>query len=64
FGMLGYVEPLLLFVVALLLGEPFAAADLWMYVPIWLAVLLLVLVLVLHGVRQLGRQPRPALPRF
>jgi chloramphenicol-sensitive protein RarD len=60
FGMLGYVEPLLLFVVALLLGEPFAAADLWMYVPIWLAVLLL----VLHGVRQLGRQPRPALPRF
>ena len=41
FGLLGYVEPVLLVVVALLLGERIAA-DQWLtYVPIWLAVALL-----------------------
>src|SRR5690606_14469343 len=41
FGILSYVEPVLLFAVAvLLLGEPFTAEQLWTYGPIWLAVLL------------------------
>ncbi|MFM2477121.1 EamA family transporter RarD [Celerinatantimonas sp. MCCC 1A17872] len=39
FGMLGYVEPLLLFVVALILpGGHFTAIDLATYLPIWVAV--------------------------
>lgn len=38
FGMLSYVEPLLLFLVALALGESFSEADFITYVPIWLAV--------------------------
>lgn len=39
FGLLGYVEPILLFWVAfLLLGEPIAAAQWWSYIPIWIAV--------------------------
>ena len=42
FGILGYVEPVLLFWVAfLLLGEPVTAAALGTYLPIWLAVLLM-----------------------
>jgi len=43
FGMLNYVEPLLLFVVALLLpGGHFAPIDLATYIPIWAAVLCLI----------------------
>jgi len=43
FGLLGYVEPVLLFWVAfLLLGEPIAADEWWTYIPIWIAVGLLV----------------------
>lgn len=38
FGMLGYVEPLLIFVVSLVLGEAFTSADLWTYIPIWAAI--------------------------
>jgi chloramphenicol-sensitive protein RarD len=41
FGILGYVEPVLLVGVAvLLLGEPFSARQLGTYVPIWIAVVL------------------------
>jgi chloramphenicol-sensitive protein RarD len=41
FGILSYVEPVLLFGAAVLfLGEAFAAQQLWTYGPIWLAVLL------------------------
>ncbi|MBI3145175.1 MAG: EamA family transporter RarD, partial [Pseudogulbenkiania sp.] len=40
-GILGYVEPVLLFVLAvILLGEPLSADGLLTYAPIWLAVLL------------------------
>jgi chloramphenicol-sensitive protein RarD len=40
FGILSYVEPVLLFALAvLLLGEAFSLGQLWTYVPIWLAVL-------------------------
>ncbi|MFZ3186658.1 MAG: EamA family transporter RarD [Pseudomonas sp.] len=41
FGILSYVEPVLLFGVSvLLLGEQFNPAQLWTYLPIWLAVVL------------------------
>ncbi|MGG4604448.1 EamA family transporter RarD [Paenalcaligenes sp. Me131] len=41
FGILGYVEPVLLFWVAfLLLGEPVQSHEWYTYIPIWLAVLL------------------------
>ncbi|MCY1275304.1 Protein RarD [compost metagenome] len=41
FGILSYVEPVLLFAVAvLLLGEAFELPQLWTYGPIWLAILL------------------------
>ena len=41
FGILSYVEPALLFVIAVLFfGEAFAPQQLWTYGPIWLAVLL------------------------
>lgn len=42
FGILGYVEPVLLFWVAfLLLGEPMSASAWLTYVPIWIAVVLM-----------------------
>ncbi|RJG14030.1 EamA family transporter RarD [Pseudomonas cavernicola] len=41
FGILSYVEPVLLFAVAVLfLGEAFDPAQIWTYAPIWLAILL------------------------
>ncbi|WP_459205824.1 EamA family transporter RarD [Pseudomonas sp. MLB6B] len=52
FGLLSYVEPVLLVGVALLLGETIGP-DQWLtYLPIWAAVL----VLVLEGLRHLARQ--------
>ncbi|WP_409280664.1 EamA family transporter RarD [Pseudomonas defluvii] len=54
FGLLSYVEPVLLVAVALMLGESIAA-DQWLtYIPIWLAVV----VLVLEGIKHLLRQRR------
>lgn len=48
-GILGYVEPVLLFVLAvILLGEPLSADSLLTYAPIWLAVLLTGVHAVLH----------------
>lgn len=42
FGLLSYVEPVLLFWVAFLfLGEPIAPDEWWSYIPIWIAVGLL-----------------------
>ena len=38
FGLLGYVEPVLLVVVALLLGETISTSEWFTYAPIWLAV--------------------------
>ncbi len=38
FGLLGYVEPVLLVVVALLIGETIQSSEWLTYVPIWLAV--------------------------
>ncbi|UBM27479.1 EamA family transporter RarD [Pseudomonas sp. p1(2021b)] len=54
FGLLSYVEPVLLVGVALLLGETIGP-DQWLtYLPIWVAVL----VLVLEGIKHLLRQRR------
>lgn len=57
FGLLGYLEPVLLVVVAFALGESLDASELFTYVPIWAAVT----VLVVEGARTLpvlSRKPR------
>jgi chloramphenicol-sensitive protein RarD len=57
FGILGYVEPILLVVVAVLfLGEPLTSARLATYGPIWLAVALT----AWHGAAHLRRRGRVA----
>ena len=43
FGLLGYVEPVLLVFVALILGEQIKSHEWLTYVPIWMAVLLLII---------------------
>lgn len=53
FGLLSYVEPILLVVVALLLGESIAAEEWPTYILIWLAVA----ALVFEGVRHMRRTP-------
>lgn len=55
FGLLSYVEPVLLLGVALLLGESIKPGEWLTYVPIWLAVL----VLVFEGFKHLVRQRKP-----
>jgi chloramphenicol-sensitive protein RarD len=54
FGILGYVEPVLLVLVSItLLGETLSAAQLATYIPIWIAVALT----ALHGVRLVRLAP-------
>ncbi|KAA0967927.1 EamA family transporter RarD [Pseudomonas sp. ANT_H12B] len=54
FGLLSYVEPVLLLGVALLLGESIKAGEWLTYIPIWLAVV----VLVFEGFKHLVRLKR------
>ena len=54
FGLLSYVEPVLLLAVALLLGESIKSGEWLTYIPIWLAVV----VLVFEGFKHLTRQRR------
>ncbi|WLI44221.1 EamA family transporter RarD [Pseudomonas beijingensis] len=54
FGLLSYVEPVLLLGVALLLGESIKASEWLTYIPIWMAVA----VLVFEGFKHLVRQRR------
>jgi chloramphenicol-sensitive protein RarD len=54
FGLLSYVEPVLLLGVALLLGESIKPGEWLTYIPIWLAVV----VLVFEGFKHLVRQRR------
>lgn len=54
FGLLSYVEPVLLLGVALLLGESIKPGEWLTYIPIWLAVL----VLVFEGFKHLMRHRR------
>ena len=55
FGLLSYVEPVLLVFVALLLGDSISAGQWLTYLPIWLAVM----VLMFEGFKHLVRQRRP-----
>ncbi|OEY96026.1 permease [Acinetobacter proteolyticus] len=52
FGLLGYLEPVLLALVSLLIGEKIGADEWLTYLPIWLAVL----VLVIEGATHLYQQ--------
>ncbi|WP_343621424.1 EamA family transporter RarD [Acinetobacter proteolyticus] len=52
FGLLGYLEPVLLALVSLLIGEKIGADEWLTYIPIWLAVL----VLVIEGATHLYQQ--------
>ncbi|SDU96160.1 EamA family transporter RarD [Pseudomonas mucidolens] len=52
FGLLSYVEPVLLLAVALLLGENIGPGEWLTYIPIWMAVV----VLVFEGFKHLVRQ--------
>ncbi len=57
FGILSYIEPVLLFAVAVVfLGESFNPAQLWTYLPIWLAILLTAWDSI-HVLRKQARQP-------
>lgn len=56
FGLLSYLEPVLLAFASILLGERVHAAELFTYIPIWIAVLLLVIEGTLHLIRQKKKQ--------
>lgn len=55
FGLLGYVEPVLLVLVAFLIGENIAEQEWPTYIAIWLALALL----ALEGLLKFNRQPPP-----
>lgn len=61
FGLLSYVEPVLLVFVALLIGSSFAPIDLLGYGPIWLAVLVLAgeAAILLRDQRRRGHSTAP-----
>lgn len=52
FGLLSYLEPVLLAFASMMLGERVHADEWFTYVPIWLAVLLLVIEGCVHMIRQ------------
>ncbi|WP_160241472.1 EamA family transporter RarD [Acinetobacter indicus] len=57
FGLLSYLEPVLLAFASMMLGERVEADEWLTYIPIWLAVLLLVIEGILHVLKQ-KRQER------
>jgi len=56
FGLLGYLEPVLLALASLLLGEKISSGEWLTYIPIWLAVLVLVIEGALHLYQQRRRK--------
>lgn len=60
FGLLGYLEPVLLVLVAFVLGESLSQAELFTYVPIWLAVALL----IAEGTQQVASLKRRRIPKL
>ncbi|EOR08741.1 EamA family transporter RarD [Acinetobacter genomosp. 15BJ] len=56
FGLLGYLEPVLLALVSLLIGEKIGADEWLTYIPIWLAVLVLVVEGAMHLYQQRKRK--------
>ena len=64
FGLLGYVEPVLLVLVAILLGEQIEQSKWLTYILIWLAVGLLVVegIVKLRNARALNGNVEPPMP--
>ena len=60
FGLLSYLEPVLLVLVALLIGESLAPSQFFTYIPIWLALAVLVAESAVHLVRRRGVDPAEA----
>lgn len=56
FGLLGYLEPVLLALASLVLGEKIGAEEWLTYIPIWLAVLVLVIEGAIHLYQQNQRK--------
>ncbi len=56
FGLLSYLEPVLLAFASMMLGERIAADEWLTYVPIWVAVMLLVIEGSLHVIKQQRKQ--------
>ncbi|RZJ24073.1 MAG: EamA family transporter RarD [Acinetobacter sp.] len=56
FGLLSYLEPVLLAFASIVLGERVEAGEWLTYIPIWIAVLLLVIEGTLHLVKQKRKQ--------
>lgn len=52
FGLLGYLEPILLVCTSLYLGERIQSEEYWTYIPIWLALLVLAYEGTLHYIKQ------------
>ncbi|GAA5630984.1 protein RarD [Acinetobacter calcoaceticus] len=61
FGLLGYLEPVLLALASLVLGEKIGAEEWLTYIPIWLAVLVLVIEGAIHLYQQNQRKKHLAL---
>lgn len=58
FGLLSYIEPALLMLAALLIGESIGAGELPLYLAIWTAILLV----VFDGIRQIRRAAKAGQP--
>ena len=56
FGLLSYLEPVLLAFASMALGERVESGEWLTYIPIWLAVLLLVVEGILHLLKQRKQQ--------
>ena len=56
FGLLGYLEPVLLALASLMMGEEIGSEEWLTYIPIWLAVLVLVLEGAVHVYQQRQRK--------
>ncbi|MND42520.1 EamA-like transporter family protein [compost metagenome] len=56
FGLLSYLEPVLLAFASIILGERIEAAEWFTYIPIWFAVLLLIVEGSIHLVKQQQKQ--------
>ncbi|ENX37736.1 EamA family transporter RarD [Acinetobacter courvalinii] len=61
FGLLGYLEPVLLALASLVMGEKIGAEEWLTYIPIWLAVLVLVIEGAVHLYQQNQRKKQLAL---
>ncbi|KYQ83727.1 permease [Acinetobacter sp. NRRL B-65365] len=61
FGLLGYLEPVLLALASLVLGEKIGAEEWLTYIPIWLAVFVLVIEGAIHLYQQNQRKKHLAL---